>query len=102
VHAIGEFTSWIADWEPFRYHTNRYLNVLHPHLSHYETYELTTTTDGTTDVRYTMGCMFDPEKPDAGPYPDADAELREAYKAVLTPMWDELSKNVAEDPARYA
>lgn len=102
VHEIGEFTSWIADWEPFRYHTNRYLNVMHPHLSHFETYELTPTPDGTTDVRYTMGSMFDPKHPDAGPYPAEDVELRDAYKAVLAPMWDELANTVVSDPARYA
>jgi hypothetical protein len=102
VHEIGEFTSWIADWEPFDYHTNRYLNVMHPHLSHYETYALTATAEGTTIVRYTMGPMFDAANPDAGPFPAEGVELREAYQAVLAPMWDELSKNVASDPSMYA
>ena len=101
VHEIGEFTSWIADWEPFRYHTNRYLNVLHPHLCHYETYELTPT-EGGTDVRYTMDRMFHVEDPEAGPFPNEDVELREAYKAVLAPMWEGIVRNVASDPSIYA
>lgn len=101
VHAVGEFTGWSVDWEPFDYHSNRYLNAFHPHLSHYETYTLTATTTG-TEVCYTMGRMFDPERPEAGPFPEADAELSAAYQGLLGPMFDGLAETTASDPGRYA
>ncbi len=102
VHEIGEFTSFLVDWEPFDYHSLRYINAFHPHLSHYETYELTAMDDGTTEVRYTMGPMFDPEQPESGPFPDEDAQLRDAYKGLMVPWFDKLSKNVAADRSAYA
>ncbi|MBL4635397.1 MAG: DUF2652 domain-containing protein [Kofleriaceae bacterium] len=97
VHKLAEFTSWVVDWEPFQYLSNRFLNALHPHLSHYETYVLTANEDGTTSVRYTMGPMFDPETPDSGPFPSEDTELSTIYRDCMTPWFVDLSKKIASE-----
>lgn len=102
VHKLAEFTSWVVDWEPFHYLSNRFLNALHPQLSHIETYELIPNEDGTTGVRYTMGPMFDPKNQETGPYPDEDAELSGIYRECMTPWFDGLSKKIEQSRAAYS
>lgn len=101
VHRIGEFSSWLVDWEPFRYFTIRYVNAYHPHLSHYETYTLSPTEQG-VEFRYAMGPMFDPENPDAGPYPSEDVQYRDFYIELMTPWFVDLKRQVDEDLGAYA
>jgi hypothetical protein len=102
VHKIGEFTSWLVDWEPFDYFTIRYVNAYHPHLSHYETYTLTPQDDGGVELRYTMGSMFNPDEPEAGPFPDEDIEYRDMYIELMSPWFESLEKQAADDPSAYA
>lgn len=102
VHKIGEFSSWLVDWEPFDYFTIRYVNAYHPHLSHYETYRLTPLDDGGTEFRYTMGPMFNPDDPKAGPFPHEDVEYRDFYIELMSPWFEALKEQTTADPKAYA
>ena len=89
------------DWEPFEYFTVSYGNAFHPHLKHYETYTISDAIGG-VEACYTMGPMFDPEEPDAGPFPEEDAQYRDFYIELMSPWFEELHRQVNEDPTAYA
>ena len=81
VHETVEFSSWVLDWSPFRYVSNRYLCAFDPSLSHQETYEITPIEDG-CEVRYTTAPMYHPR-------PSKRAVSR-ARRCVSRALWDHL------------
>ena len=101
VHKLGEFFADVVDWEPFEYFTVREGNAFHPHLRHDETYTLSETEDG-VDVVYTMGPMFNPDDPDAGPFPDEDAQYRDFYIGLMIPWFDELKRQIGDDVTAFS
>jgi uncharacterized protein YndB with AHSA1/START domain len=99
IHDIAEFNGWVVDWEPFHYLSHRYASCFHPHLFHYETYELTEGEDG-TDLRYTATRLFDPDDPKA-PQAEADETLLGLYAVAMKSMLKTLATTVSEDRTQY-
>jgi hypothetical protein len=83
VHETFEFSSWVLDWNPFQYVSNRYLCAFDPSLSHQETYEITPLEDG-CEVRYTTAPMYHPDHPHRR-YPEQDAAIAELYATIYDP-----------------
>lgn len=100
VHAMGEFTSWVADWEPFRYLSNQFVVFFDARLRHHETYELTEV-EGGCELRYSCGHVYDPEHPEVR-LPDADVRLLELYVPGLDHWYTALAEGVARDPGQYS
>ena len=102
VHKLGEFWAELVDWEPFEYFTVSYGNAFHPHLKHHETYTIRPLDGAGIELCYTMGPMFNPDDPDAGPFPDEDAQYQAFYDELMSPWFRELERQVTTDLAGYA
>lgn len=101
VHELGEFSAEVVDWEPFEYFTVSYGNAFHPHLRHYETYTIEER-EGGVEACYLMGPMFQPDEPDAGPFVEEDVQYRDFYVGLMSPWFEELGRQAAEDVSVYA
>ncbi|MCA9716857.1 MAG: DUF2652 domain-containing protein [Myxococcales bacterium] len=100
VHAMGDFTCWVVDWEPFAYFSNEFVVYFDPALRHRETYELVET-EGGCELRYTCGPVVDPERPEARSA-EWDAKLLEFYQPGYRHWLKGLTDNLEKDPGFYA